>query len=108
MTGVERRSQMRFTICVPMRVRGVWQALQEERVVHSLNISSRGTCFVSEQEFHVGERINVCLKMPELIVAGQGAERSFTGRVTHVPKPGSDEKNGIGVCFLCYADAGTS
>jgi hypothetical protein len=103
MTGVERRAAKRLIMRVPMRVRGTWQGPRDERVVNSLNISIRGTYFASEEKFHVGEKINVTLRMPEVVVSGQRTERCFTGRVTHVDKLGTGGKNGVGVHFLYFS-----
>jgi len=49
MNGVERRTVKRLIMRVPMRVRGIWEAPQNERGVESMNISIRGTYFASEE-----------------------------------------------------------
>jgi hypothetical protein len=103
MNGIERRTVKRLIVRVPMRVRGVWQELQEERAVDSLNISNQGTYFASEEKFRVGEKISVRLKMPEVVVSGQRTEWCFTGRITHVEKLGTGGKNGVGVYFLYHS-----
>jgi PilZ domain len=100
MNGVERRTVKRLIMRVPMRVRGMSEPAQNERGVESLNISIRGTYFVSEEKFQVGEKIEVRLKMPGVVVSGQKTEWRFTGRVTHVDKLGPYGKSGVGVSFL--------
>lgn len=103
MNGVERRTAKRLIMRVPMRVRGISELLQDEKGVESLNISIRGTCFATEEKFRVGEKIEVRLNMPEVIVSGQKTEWCFTGRVTHVHKLGTNGKCGVGVYFLYYS-----
>jgi hypothetical protein len=105
MNGTERRTVKRLIMRVPMRVRGVWESPQNERGVESMNISLQGTYFACDEKFHVGEKIEVRLKMPEVIVSGQKTEWRFTGRVTHVDKLGRDGKSGVGVYFLYYSAA---
>ena len=107
MNAVERRTVRRLIMRVPMRVRGIWEAPQNERGVESMNISIRGTYFASEEKFLVGEKVEVRLKMPEVVVSGQKMEWRFTGRVTHVDKLGTDGKSGVGV-YLPLAYCGAS
>jgi hypothetical protein len=71
MNAVERRTVKCLIMRVPMRVRGIWEAPQNERGVESMNISIRGTYFASEKKFLVGEKVEVRLKMPEVVVSGQ-------------------------------------
>src|ERR1700722_5076046 len=106
MNGVERRTAKRLIMRVPMRVRGTWEAPQNERGVESMNISIRGTYFASEEKFLVGQKIEVQLKMPEVVVSGQKTEWRFTGRVTHVDTLGTYGKSGVGVHFLYYSALG--
>jgi hypothetical protein len=87
---------------VPMRVRSVKELPQWEQGVDSLNISIRGTYFAAERKFQIGEKLEVRLKMPELVVPGQTTEWCFTGRVTHVDQLGSNGISGVGVHFLYY------
>jgi len=103
MNGVERRTVKRLIMRVPMQVRGISEVPQNERDVECLNISIRGTYFASEEKFRVGEKIEVRLKMPEVVVSGQKTEWRFTGRVTHVDKLGTNGKSGVGVYFLYYS-----
>ena len=105
MNEVERRSLKRLSIRVPMRVvRGGVAGASKERVVYSLNISSRGIYFESEERFRVREKVRVWLKMPEGIVAWKRTEWCFIGRITRVSKPAINGKYGIGVYFLYYAE----
>lgn len=99
----DRRQEKRLILRVPMRVRSTKQAQQAEQGVESMNISIRGTYFAAEGLFQVGDKVEVCLKMPELVVPGQTTEWCFTGRVTHVDKLGANGKSGVGVHFLCYS-----
>jgi hypothetical protein len=103
MQGLERRYAKRLIMRVPMRVRGMSEEPRVEHGVDSLNISIRGAYFATDGKFGVGEKIEVRLKMPEVVVSGQKTEWCFTGRVTHVDPLGTNGKSGVGVHFLYYS-----
>jgi DUF1680 family protein len=103
MMDAGRRQMKRLIMRVPMWVRGVSYRLQREQRVESLNISIGGAYFATDGKFQVGEKIEVRLKMPEAVVAGQKTEWRFTGRVTHVAQLGAHGKTGVGVHFLYYS-----
>ena len=103
MMAAERRRTKRLIMRVPMWVRGVNEQPQREQSVESLNISLLGTYFATDGKFHVGDKIKVRLKMPEIVFAGQKTQWCFTGRVTHVHRLGFNGKTGVGVHFLYYS-----
>jgi DUF1680 family protein len=103
MMVLERRQSKRLIMRVPMWVRGVTQQPQHEQGVQSLNISLLGTYFAADSKFHVGDKIEVRLKMPEVVFAGQKTQWCFTGRVAHVDRLGPNGKTGVGVHFLYYS-----
>lgn len=99
----EQRQMSRLIMRVPMRVRSIREQPQREQCVNSMNISIRGTYFAAEGNFHVGEKVEVRLKMPEPVIPGQKTEWCFTGRVAHVDRLGGNGKSGVGVHFLYYS-----
>ena len=101
--ALERRQTKRLIMRVPMWVRGVTEQPLREQDVESLNISLLGTYFATDSRFHVGDKIEVRLKMPEIIFAGQKTHWCFTGRVTHVDRLGPNGKTGVRVHFLYYS-----
>jgi DUF1680 family protein len=103
MMAAERRQTKRLIMRVPMWVRGVTDLSQREQGVESLNISLLGTYFAADSKFQVGDKIEVRLNMPEVVVAGQKTQWCFTGRVTHVDSLGPNGKTGVGVHFLYYS-----
>jgi DUF1680 family protein len=103
MSSEDRRQTKRLIMRVPMWVRGVKEQPQREQGVESLNISLLGTYFAADSKFQVGDKIEVRLKMPEVVFAGQKTQWCFTGRVTHVDRLGPNGKTGVGVHFLYYS-----
>lgn len=103
MNSEDRRQTKRLIMRVPMWVRGVTEQPQREQGVESLNISLLGTYFAADSKFHVGDKIEVRLKMPEIVFAGQKTQWCFTGRVAHVDRLGPNGKTGVGVHFLYYS-----
>jgi hypothetical protein len=101
--ALDRRQTKRLIMRVPMWVRGVTEQWQREQGVESLNISLLGTYFAADSKFHLGDKIEVRLKMPEVVFAGQKTQWRFTGRVTHVDRLGPNGKIGVGVHFLYYS-----
>ena len=101
--GLERRHTKRLIMRVPMWVRALREVPPLEKGVESMNISMRGTYFAAEDIFQVGEKVEVRLKMPEVVISGQKTEWRFTGRVTHVDPLGTNGMSGVGVHFLCYS-----
>jgi hypothetical protein len=100
---LERRQTKRLIMRVPMWVRSVAEKPQGEQGVESLNISLLGTYFAADSKFHVGDKVEVRLKMPEAVVAGQRTQWCFTGRITHIDRLGTNGKTGVGVHFLYYS-----
>ena len=102
-TDPGRRQTKRLIMRVPMWVRGIKELPQREQGVESLNISIHGSYFAAEGKFQVGEKVEVRLKVPEVVVSGQTTEWCFTGRVAHVDRLGTNGKIGVGVHFLYYS-----
>jgi DUF1680 family protein len=103
MMAAERRQTKRLIMRVPMWVRGATEQPQREQGVESMNISLLGTYFAADSKFQVGDKVEVRLKMPEIVFAGQKTQWCFTGRVTHVDRLGPNGKTGVGVHFLFYS-----
>jgi hypothetical protein len=99
----ERRHTSRLIMRVPMRVRSLRGGPQQEHSVESMNISIRGVYFATEAKFEAKEAIEIRLRMPEQLMAGQITDWCFTGRVSHVHKLGRNGKCGVGVQFLYYS-----
>lgn len=98
---LDRRQAKRLTMRVPVWVRGK-RTPPLGQGVESMNISIRGTYFVAEGPFRVGEKIHVRFTLPEAVVPGQKTEWCLTGRVEHVNRLVTSGKVGVGVHFLCY------
>jgi len=74
-----------------------------EQAAASMNISTHGVFFATEQKVSKGLLLQVHLNMPREIVGDDVDERSFTARVAHVESLGvSRELSGVGLQFLCY------
>jgi hypothetical protein len=103
MPGPERRHGHRFIMRIPLRLHATKEAALREEAVSSMNISTHGVYFATDQKVAEGLMVQLHLKMPKEIVGDEVEEWSFTGRVAHVeslsPKNG---KSGVGVQFLFY------
>ncbi len=88
---------------VPMRIRSLQRTPEQEHAVESMNISIRGVYFATDAIFEQKEEVEIRLRMPEQLMAGQMTDWCFTGRVAHVEKLGKNGKRGVGVQFLYYS-----
>lgn len=103
MPGHERRHGHRFIMRVPLRFHATKEAPLKEESVSSMNISTRGVYFATDQKLAEGLMVQLRLKMPKEIVGDEVDEWSFTGRVAHVePLSRPNGKSGVGVQFLFY------
>ena len=103
MPGHERRQGHRFIMRVPLRFHATKEKIVREESVSSMNISTHGVYFATDQKVHEGLMVQLHLKMPKEIVGDEVQEWSFTGRVAHVePLSRNNGKSGVGVQFLFY------
>lgn len=103
MPARERRHGHRFIMRVPLRFRSMKEATIQEEVVSSMNISTHGVYFATEQKVRQGLLVELHLKLPREIAGTDVDEWSFTGRVAHVePLSRNNGKCGVGVQFLFY------
>ena len=103
MPGHERRHGHRFIMRVPLRLDATKEAVLREESVSSMNISTHGVYFATDQKVREGLMVHLHLKMPKEIVGYEVEEWSFTGRVAHVePLSRQNGKCGVGVQFLFY------
>ncbi|PYT81621.1 MAG: hypothetical protein DMG40_08710 [Acidobacteria bacterium] len=103
MSGNERRHGHRFIMRVPLRFHATKGAAPQEESVSSMNISTHGVYFATDQKIAEGLMVQLHLKMPKEIVGDEVDEWSFTGRVAHVePLSRQNGKSGVGVQFLFY------
>jgi PilZ domain-containing protein len=103
MRAQERRHGHRFIMRVPLRFHPTKKAALREEIASSMNISTHGVYFATDQELAEGLLLQLHLKMPKEIVGDDVEEWSFTGRVAHVePLSRQNGKSGIGVQFLFY------
>jgi hypothetical protein len=103
MQGHERRHGHRFIMRVPLRFHATKDAAFREESVSSMNISTHGVYFATDQKVAEGLLVELHLKMPKEIVGDVVGEWSFTGRVAHVePLNRQNGKSGVGVQFLFY------
>jgi PilZ domain len=99
----ERRSARRFIMKVPLKFRPMRVATQPEETAASMNISTHGVFFATDQKVPKGLMLQVHLKMPREVVGDEVTEWCFTGRVAHVESLGATkDKSGVGVQFLYY------
>ena len=103
MSEHERRHGHRFIMRVPLRFHATKEAPVKEESVSSMNISTHGVYFATDQRVREGLMVQLHLKMPKEIVGDEVEEWSFTGRVAHVePLSRQNGKSGVGVQFLFY------
>jgi Tfp pilus assembly protein PilZ len=105
MPGPERRHGHRFIMRVPLRFHASKEKerVLREEAVSSMNISTHGVYFATDQKVKQGLLVQLHLKMPKEIVGDDVEEWSFTGRVAHVePLSRHNGKSGVGVQFLFY------
>src|ERR1700747_662439 len=103
MSGNERRHGHRFIMSVPLPFHETKETVLKEEAVSSMNISTRGVYFATDQKVREGLMVQLHLKMPKEIVGDDVEEWSFTGRVAHVePLSRQNGKSGVGVQFLFY------
>lgn len=99
----ERRSARRFIMKVPLTFRPMRAATHPEGTAASMNISTHGVFFATDQKVPKGLMLQVHLKMPREVVGDDVTEWCFTGRVAHVESLGATkDKSGVGVQFLYY------
>jgi len=103
MPAQDRRTSRRLIMKVPLRFRPMREASVPEETAASMNISTHGVFFATEQKVSEGLLLQVHLKMPREIAGDDVEEWSFTGRVAHVESLGVlNEMSGVGVQFLYY------
>lgn len=103
MLAHERRHGYRLIKKVPLRFHGMKEAVVQEEVASSMNISIHGVYFATNQKIPEGLLVQLHLKMPREVVGEDVQEWSFTGRVAHVePLSRQNGKSGVGVQFLFY------
>jgi Tfp pilus assembly protein PilZ len=103
MPAQDRRTSRRLIMKVPLRFRPMEATSVPEENAASMNISTHGVFFATEQKVSKGLMLQLHLKMPKEIVGDEVDEWSFTCRVAHVEPLGtSNEMSGVGVHFLYY------
>jgi|SRR5215469_10561252 len=103
MQGRERRHGHRFIMRVPLRFHAMKETVLSEESASSMNISTHGVYFATDQNLAEGLMVELHLKMPKEIVGYDVEEWSYTGRVAHVePLNRKNGKSGVGVQFLFY------
>jgi hypothetical protein len=103
MRAKDRRTSRRLIMKVPLRFRPMKATSIPEETAASMNISTHGVFFATEQKVSKGLLLQLHLKMPREIVGDDVDEWSFTARVVHVEPLGTaNEISGIGVQFLYY------
>jgi len=99
----DRRTSRRLIMKVPLRFRPAKAGSISEQAAASMNISTHGVFFATEQKVSKGLLLQVHLKMPREIVGDDVDEWSFTARVAHVESLGAaNEISGVGLQFLYY------
>lgn len=103
MLAQERRHGHRFIKRVSLRFHPMKEAVIREETVSSLNISTHGVYFATDQKIPQGLLVQLHLRLPREVVGSEVEEWSFTGRVAHVePLNRNNGKCGVGVQFLFY------
>ncbi len=103
MPAQDRRTSRRLIMKIPLRFRPMKETSIREETAASMNISTHGVFFATEQKVSEGLLLQVHLKMPREIIGDEVEEWSFTARVAHVESLGATSKiSGVGVQFLYY------
>jgi len=103
MQSVERRMAPRFILKVPLLISPSNTSAAWEYKTESMNISTCGTCFVTDLPVSVGQEVQLVLAMPEILTGKPAMQSRYTGRVVHVQVQGFPRgKSGVGVHFLYY------
>jgi hypothetical protein len=98
----DRRRAQRHHVQTALRIR-LWKSKLPEQRAESIDLSERGTFFVTDMPLHEGEAIEVLLKMPKEITGEPTTEWLCTGLVVRVqPVDSPNGKIGVGVRFDCY------
>ena len=102
MTHIERGIAERFGVKIPLRLR-IAKPAALERIVESLNVSTRGISFTTDLPLCKGTPIHLAFEMPEEVTHNPASEWRCTGHVVHV-QPNSSPQGAIcvGVGFDCY------
>lgn len=102
MNAIERRLAERFSLKIPLRVRILKSASQEQRA-ESRNLSTRGIYFATNLPLREGTPVHVTFEMPEEVAHKMASEWRCTGHVVHVqPSSSLHEEICVGVAFDCY------
>src|SRR6266852_10001771 len=102
MTHTERRIAERFSLKIPLRLR-IAKPAPQERIVESLNVSTRGISFATDLPLSKGMPVHLAFEMPEEVTHKPSSEWRCTGHVVHV-EPNSSPRGAtrVGVRFDCY------
>jgi len=102
MTRTERRIAERFGLKIPLRLR-IAKPAPLERIVESLNVSTRGISFATDLPLCKGMPVHLAFEMPEEVTHKPASEWRCTGHVVHVqPKSSPQDATYVGVGFDCY------
>jgi hypothetical protein len=88
MPAQDRRSARRLIMRVPLRFRPLKETSAQEVTAASMNLSTHGVFFATEQRVSEGLMLQGRLKMPREIAGDDVDKWSFTARVAHVESLG--------------------
>jgi Tfp pilus assembly protein PilZ len=98
----ERRVSRRLQIKTALRLR-VWKSGSTERRAESLDLSEKGTFFVTDVPIPIGSAVEILLKMPEEVTGKPTTEWRCSGHVVRLqPVDTPRGKLGVGVEFDYY------
>lgn len=102
MSSSNRRAESRIDVRMPIRFRPITDPPSAEQSAESVNISEHGMCFSTGCELHVGEEVEIYLRMPRELSQNLVQVR-WNARVVHVEPNGTPGKAGVGVRVETYS-----
>jgi hypothetical protein len=104
---IDRRTEPRVTLRIPLRIRPITGSSILEQEVESVNLSRRGLFFSTETPLEVGTRIEVLMRMPQEISGNPPTDVRCMGRVVRLQPGWLLGKAGIGVRIERYEPVAT-
>jgi c-di-GMP-binding flagellar brake protein YcgR len=96
MSSIERRTESRIDVRMPIRFRPITNPASAEQSAESLNISGHGLLFSTNCELRVGDPVEIYLRMPPEL-SPKPAQVRWSARVVHVEQGPASQKRGVGV-----------
>ena len=96
MSSMKRRAEERIDVRMPIRFRPITEPPSAEQSAESVNVSQHGLFFSTTCPLHVGEEVEIYLRMPRELSENVIQVR-WNARVVHVEPNALAGKAGVGV-----------